>query len=175
MGRLRDTALVRCDLCVNGGGVLADLCGALDDFWCCSLSVWLGLGCFVGGFDCAVVFVVLVDAGPLLLSLCNTHCNHTYMHTWDETPSHIQALATLENQVNKARRYIAWMHPPRHTRTQPTWYSSVLGEVLMWHCEMTHRDAKNRARGLQKKEPSLLMLFDVHGCLIYRSTRALSR
>ena len=26
VGRLRDTALVRCGLCVNGGGVLADVC-----------------------------------------------------------------------------------------------------------------------------------------------------
>ena len=26
----------------------------------------------IGGFDCAVVFVVLGDAGPLLLSPCNT-------------------------------------------------------------------------------------------------------
>ena len=33
VGRLRDTALVRCDVCVNGGGVLADVCGASDDWW----------------------------------------------------------------------------------------------------------------------------------------------
>ena len=26
VGRLRDTTLVRCGLCVNGGGVLADVC-----------------------------------------------------------------------------------------------------------------------------------------------------
>ena len=32
----RDTALVRCDLCVNGGGVLADVCGA-SDVWCTGL------------------------------------------------------------------------------------------------------------------------------------------
>ena len=36
VGRLRDTALVRCDLCVNGGGVLADVCGA-SDVWCTGL------------------------------------------------------------------------------------------------------------------------------------------
>ena len=36
VGRLRDTALVRCGLCVNGGGVLADVCGA-SDVWCTSL------------------------------------------------------------------------------------------------------------------------------------------
>ena len=76
VGRLRDTALVCCDSCVNGGGVLADVCGA-SDVWCtglkcCSLAVWLWLCWFVGGFDCAVVFVVLGDAGPLLLSPCNT-------------------------------------------------------------------------------------------------------
>ena len=38
----------------------------------CSVVRWL-FGCgFVGGFECAVVFVVLGDAGPLLLSPCNT-------------------------------------------------------------------------------------------------------
>ena len=36
VGRLRDTAQVRCDLCVNGGGVLADVCGA-SDVWCTRL------------------------------------------------------------------------------------------------------------------------------------------
>ena len=36
VGRLRHTALVRCDLCVNGGGVLADVCGA-SDVWCTAL------------------------------------------------------------------------------------------------------------------------------------------
>ena len=34
VGRLRDTALVRRDLRVNGGGVLADVCGASDV--CCT-------------------------------------------------------------------------------------------------------------------------------------------
>ena len=36
MGRLWDTALVRCHLCVNGGGVLADVYGA-SDVWCTGL------------------------------------------------------------------------------------------------------------------------------------------
>ena len=76
VGRLRDTVPVRCDLCVHGDGVLADVCGASDDWctglWCCSLAVWLWLGWFVGGFDCAIVFVVLGDARPLLLSPCDT-------------------------------------------------------------------------------------------------------
>ena len=36
VGRLRDTALVRCDLCVYGGGVLAAVCGA-SDVWCTGL------------------------------------------------------------------------------------------------------------------------------------------
>ena len=36
MGRLGDTAPVRCDLCVNGGGVLADVCAA-SDVWCTGL------------------------------------------------------------------------------------------------------------------------------------------
>ena len=36
VGRLRDTAPVRCHLCVNGGGVLADACGA-SDVWCTGL------------------------------------------------------------------------------------------------------------------------------------------
>ena len=44
MGGLRDTALVRCDLCVNGGGVLAAVCGALD----CRVVRWL-FGCGVVG------------------------------------------------------------------------------------------------------------------------------
>ena len=38
----------------------------------CRVVRWLfGFG-VVGGFECAVVFVVLGDAGPLLLSPCNT-------------------------------------------------------------------------------------------------------
>ena len=37
VGRLRDTALVRCDLCFNGGGVLPAVCGA-SDVWCTCLS-----------------------------------------------------------------------------------------------------------------------------------------
>ena len=38
VGRLRDTALVRCDLSVCiGGGVLADVCGA-SDVWCTAAS-----------------------------------------------------------------------------------------------------------------------------------------
>ena len=36
MGRLRDGVPVRCGLCVHGDGVLADVCGAPDD-WC---TVW---------------------------------------------------------------------------------------------------------------------------------------
>ena len=36
MGRLRDTALVRCNLCVNWGGVLADV-GGVSDVWCTGL------------------------------------------------------------------------------------------------------------------------------------------
>ena len=35
------------------------------------VGCWLWLGWFVGGFDCAIVFVVLGDARPLL-SPCNT-------------------------------------------------------------------------------------------------------
>ena len=65
-----------CDSCVNGGGVLADVCGASDDLCTglsrCSLAVWVWRCWFVGGFDCAVVCVVLGDARPLLLSPCNT-------------------------------------------------------------------------------------------------------
>ena len=85
VGRLRDTALVRCDLCVNGVGVLAAVCDA-SDVWCtglscCSLAVWVWRCWFVGGFDCAVVFVVLGDAGPLLLSPCNTEsCVPSMLH-----------------------------------------------------------------------------------------------
>ena len=76
VGRLRDTVLVRCDLCVHGGGVLAGVCGA-SDTWCtglqcCSLAAWVWLGWFAGGIDCAVVCVVLGDAAPLLRSPCNT-------------------------------------------------------------------------------------------------------
>ena len=56
--------------------MLADVCGASDvwctGLWCCSLAVWLWLGWFVGDFDCAIDFVVLGDAGILLLSPCNT-------------------------------------------------------------------------------------------------------
>ena len=37
VGRLRDTALVHCYLCVTGGGVLAAVCGA-SDVWCTGLS-----------------------------------------------------------------------------------------------------------------------------------------
>ena len=37
-----------------------------------SVVRWLWLGWFVGGFDCAIVFVVLGDARPLLHSPCNT-------------------------------------------------------------------------------------------------------
>jgi len=33
VGRLRDTALMRSNLCVNGGEVLADVCVA-SDAWC---------------------------------------------------------------------------------------------------------------------------------------------
>ena len=77
VGRLQDTALVRCDLCFNGGGVLAAVCGASDGWCtglsCCSLAVWVWRTWFVGGFECAVVFFVLGDAGPLLLSPCHTH------------------------------------------------------------------------------------------------------
>ena len=36
VGSLRDTVPVRCDLCVHGDGVLADVCGASDD-WCTGL------------------------------------------------------------------------------------------------------------------------------------------
>ena len=36
VGRLWDTAWVRYDLCVHGAGVLADVCGASDD-WCTGL------------------------------------------------------------------------------------------------------------------------------------------
>ena len=38
VGRLRDTEPVRCDLslCVHGDGMLADVCGASDD-WCTGL------------------------------------------------------------------------------------------------------------------------------------------
>ena len=50
-------------------GASADWCTCLQ---CCLLAVWLWLGCFVGGFDCAVVFVVIGDARPLLLSPRNT-------------------------------------------------------------------------------------------------------
>ena len=43
VGRLRDTVLVRCDLCDHGDGVLADVSGASDDWCtglqCCSLAV----------------------------------------------------------------------------------------------------------------------------------------
>ena len=35
-GRLRDSALVRCDLRVNGGGVLANVCGT-SAVWCTGL------------------------------------------------------------------------------------------------------------------------------------------
>ena len=57
------------------------LTGVLADVWCtgllcCSLAVWVWLGWFFGGFDCAVVFVVLGDAGPLLFSTCNTSEKH---------------------------------------------------------------------------------------------------
>ena len=34
--RLRDTVPLRCVLCVHGDGVLADVCGASDD-WCTGL------------------------------------------------------------------------------------------------------------------------------------------
>ena len=55
---------------------LADVCAASDvwctGWWCSSLAVWVWLCWFVGGFDCAVAFVVLGDAGPLLLSPRNT-------------------------------------------------------------------------------------------------------
>ena len=51
VGRLRDTVPVRCDLCVHGDGVLANVCGALDNWCtglqCCSLAVWLWLGWLV--------------------------------------------------------------------------------------------------------------------------------
>ena len=74
-----DTVPVRCGLCVHGDGVPANVYGASDD-WCtglqCLLAVWWWLGWFVGGFDCAVVFVVRGDARPLLLSPCHT-CIHT--------------------------------------------------------------------------------------------------
>ena len=60
------------------------MCGA-SDVWCtglkcCSSVVWVWLGWFVGGFDCAVVFVVLGDAGPLLLSPCNTYSQGVFQH-----------------------------------------------------------------------------------------------
>ena len=45
------------------------------------LVVWVWLGWFVGGFDCAIGFIVLGDAGPLLLSPCNTHiCVYMYIY-----------------------------------------------------------------------------------------------
>ena len=85
VGRLRDTALVRCDMCVNGDGVLANVCGALDvwctGLYCSSFAVWLWRGWFGGGFDCAVAFFVLGDAGPLLLSPCNTALMEAQMAT----------------------------------------------------------------------------------------------
>ena len=61
MGRLRDTALVRCDLCVNRGGVLADVCGA-SDVWStiCSVVRWL--------FGCGFVGLLVVLIVPLYLS-----------------------------------------------------------------------------------------------------------
>ena len=37
----------------------------------------LGVAWLAGGFDCAVVFVVLGDAGPFLLSPCNTRTRVT--------------------------------------------------------------------------------------------------
>ena len=61
VGRLRDTALVRCDLCVNGGGVLAAVCGA-SDVWC------TGLSCCCCLFGCGVVGLLVVSIVPLFLS-----------------------------------------------------------------------------------------------------------
>ena len=73
-------------LCVTGGGVLAAVCGA-SDVWCtglscCSLAVWAWRCWFIGAFDRAVVFVVLGDAGPSLLSPCKTHIHvsHALRH-----------------------------------------------------------------------------------------------
>ena len=53
--------------------------------WHCKASI-VTQTCFVGGFDCAVVFVVLGDAGPLLLSPCNTPTHLLHPHSSELSP-----------------------------------------------------------------------------------------